>query len=134
MVPKKIVEKKLQTLKECESILEQKDGDKELESKLGVKIEHRYSTLQFADDPLPGDSPKRQDKSYFDKKKEYDSQEQLHKQQVSSLLQKLHEDKKMREKHQKIQLKEKEEERTRWRDVKSKLREEKEKREIEDKR
>lgn len=60
-------------MKESESILELKHGDKELEDKLGIKIEHRYSTLQFGDDPLPGESPKKVDKSYFDKKKEYDT-------------------------------------------------------------
>lgn len=54
LLPKTIVQNKLKALDLYQSVLEQKDGDKEVEEKLGVKLNPKYFTLQYSDEKLPG--------------------------------------------------------------------------------
>lgn len=61
-------------LEESASVLELKEGDKEMEEKLGVKLENKYNTIHHLDYPLPGESPLK-DKNYFEKKKEREEHE-----------------------------------------------------------
>lgn len=51
-----------------------KEGDKQIEQKLGVKLDYKYMTVQHHEDPLPGETPKK-DKDYFEKKKDRENEE-----------------------------------------------------------
>ena len=64
----------MKELEEYSSVLESKEGDKKLEEKLGVRLENRYNTIAHFDDPLPGESPKKE-LTYFEKKREREEYE-----------------------------------------------------------
>ena len=55
--------------------LEQKEGDKKIEEKLGVKLMNRYNTIQYFDTDYVTIEPPAKDKTYTEKKKELDEQE-----------------------------------------------------------
>jgi hypothetical protein len=64
----------LKALDLYQTVLEEKEGDKEVELKLGVRIQNPFHTLQAEYEQLPGESPPK-DKNYFEKKKEREEYE-----------------------------------------------------------
>lgn len=69
MVPKTVVQNKLKALDDYATILQTKDGDKEVEEKLGVKLVNKYHTISHLETIVP-DYSEHKEKSYFEKKKE----------------------------------------------------------------
>jgi hypothetical protein len=57
-------------------VLATKEGNKEVEELLGVKIDRKFNTLQYGDIPLPGE-PLIKEKTYFEKKKEMDDEKRI---------------------------------------------------------
>lgn len=56
-----------------------------MEDKLGVKLNHKYHTIQHYDDPLPGEEPLKE-KTYFEKKRERMEQEGKSQQEIEELM------------------------------------------------
>lgn len=75
MVPKTVVQNKLKALDDYENVLQTKDGDKEVEEKLGVKLVNKYHTISYLETIVPDYNPHKE-KSYFEKKKEQQEIEQ----------------------------------------------------------
>lgn len=103
------MQSKLKDLDALESILMTKNGDKEVEEKLGVRIDlmSKYHTIQHFDDPLPGiESPnKKLTKSYAEKKLEQKEQDSKIQDDIDLMLGKLKEDKrKAKEKKRMLKL------------------------------
>lgn len=114
-------------------MLEEKEGDRQVEEKLGVKLINKYHTIQHNSDPLPGEEPTKE-KTYFEKKLERMQQEGKSQQEIEELMSKLHEEKKARKEKKRRERMEKELERKRIEEIKSKKLQDKEQKEIEEKR
>lgn len=69
MVPKTVIQTKLKALDEYATILQSKDGDKEVEEKLGVKLTNKYHTISHLETIVP-DYNEHKEKTYFEKKKD----------------------------------------------------------------
>ena len=95
MLPKSVIQMKFKQLEDNEVLLKTKEGDREFEGKLGVKLQNRYQTIQHHDDPLPGEEVPKE-KTYFEKKKERLESEGRNLEEVNELLIKIKEEKKAR--------------------------------------
>ena len=76
-------------------MLATKEGNKEMEVLIGVKLDRKFNTLQYGDLPLPGE-PLTKEKSYQEKKKEQDDHDKVIQESTDQLLKKLHDEKKIR--------------------------------------
>jgi len=72
VLPKAIITSKLKLLEECTPILGEKEGDKQVEDKLGLKLTQKYQTAPYYEDHTSSPEPH---KNYFEKKKERDQHE-----------------------------------------------------------
>ena len=85
LLPKQHVQSKLKQLELYDSVLQEKEGDKEVEEKMGIKLANKYNTISHYDDPLPGETPVKE-KNYFEKKKEREEHEEKNMENVDELL------------------------------------------------
>jgi len=93
MLPKTIVNNKLKQLEDYHSVLAQKEGGKEIEEKLGIRLPNKYFTIQHNDDPLPGMDDEQKEKTYWEKRRERLEQEGKSKEEILTLIEKLKEEK-----------------------------------------
>eukprot|EP00347_Sterkiella_histriomuscorum_P020948 403335841 len=134
MLPKQHIQNKLKQLDQYSTLLAEKEGDREVEEKLGVKLDNnKYHTIQHYADPLPGEElPK--EKSYYEKKRERMEEEGKTQQEIEELMNKLHEEKKARKERKRKERIEKLAEQKRLEELRSKKKQDKEHKEIEEKR
>ena len=86
----------MKMLEDHEYVLGKKDGDKEIENILGMKLTGKYRTINVGDDTTLNESTIVKDKSYYLKKQEREQHEQRAIEDSETLLRKLNEDKKAR--------------------------------------
>lgn len=82
---------------------------------------------------MPGESPKK-DKNYFEKKQEREEHESKYMNEANSILQKIHDEKRIRKEFKRKMNREKKEEKVQRIEVNSKLKEDLERKEIDEKR
>ena len=78
LLPKTVIENKMKELDDCKDILEEKEGDKRMEDKLGIKLANRFDTIQFFDcDFVSLELPfvAKKEKTHEEKKKERETYE-----------------------------------------------------------
>lgn len=70
-------------------MLATKEGNKEVEELIGVKIDKKFNTLQYGDLPLPGE-PLVKEKTYLEKKKEQEDHDRALQRKTNKLLKRIH--------------------------------------------